>query len=111
MNDDRPIKKKHADWTLLDKAYDLIEDEVFNDLDNLFSYHDADAIENELEEYTQEDLAETGSDLEMIVYCLELAKEQGIKKFEKYFKDIERFKKLSDKIADKIDEILYGDEE
>ena len=56
-------------------------------------------------------MAETGSDLEMIVYCLELAKEQGIKKFEKYFKGIERFKKLSDEIADKIDEILYGDEE
>ncbi|MHA1641511.1 MAG: hypothetical protein ACTSVX_02130 [Promethearchaeota archaeon] len=110
-NNKRPIKKKHDGWTLLDKAYDLIEDGVFDDLDALFSYYDIDETDAELDEFDAQELAETGSHFEMMRYCLELAREQGIKRFENYFKDIERIKRLSNIMADMIDKILYGDEE
>ena len=111
MSSKRPIKKKHDGWTLLDRAYELIKGEFFDDLDTLFSHHDVKEIDANLEEFTLEDLAETGSDLEIIAYCLELAREQGLKRFENYFKDIKRFRELSDIIADKIDERLYGGKE
>ncbi|MHA1670611.1 MAG: hypothetical protein ACTSV5_08525 [Promethearchaeota archaeon] len=40
-----------------------------------------------------------------------LAKEQGVKKFEKYFNDGEKLNELSYIRADKTEEKLYGEEE
>jgi len=41
---------------------------------------------------------------------LELANEQGIMRFENYFKDIAKIRKISDLIADKIEKIFNGEE-
>ena len=52
MNEKRPIRKKHDGWTLLDRAYELIEGEVFEDLDSIFLHHDVEEVEKQFDEFT-----------------------------------------------------------
>ena len=108
---ERPIQKVAEDWTLLDRAYDMIDGEVFGDLDSIFSYYVLDEIESNINSYPIEQLSEIGVDLDMIMYCLKLAKEQELKQFEKYFGSVQIMRNLSEMIDLRMNNYLYGDDE
>ena len=108
---ERPIKKVAEDWTLLDRAYDMIDGEVFEDLDSIFSYYVLEEIESNLNSYPIEQLSEIGVDLDMIMYCLRLAKVQGLTQFEKYFGNIQKMWDIGEMIDVRMNTYLYGDDE
>ena len=111
MTTEKPIQKEGEGWTLLDRAYDMIEGEVFEDLDSLFCYYALEEIESNIIKYSIEELSEIGIDLDMIIYCLRLAKEQGLTQFEKYFGNIQKMWDIGEMIDVRINAYLFGDDE